>query len=54
MNPKIHRARVPMRTIICEIGTATEKLAKVAEVELDQFVVESPRYIRDITNFKSR
>ena len=30
-NPKIHKAGNPMRSIICGIGTATEKLAEVAE-----------------------
>ena len=50
-NPKIHKAGNPMRTIISGIGTATEKLAEVAEGKLEEFVVRSPSYIRDITDF---
>ena len=47
-NPKIHTAGNPMRTIISGIGTATEK---VAEGELEEFVVRSPSYIQDTTYF---
>ena len=50
-NPKIYKAGNPMRTIISGIGTATEKLAEVAEEELEEFVERSPSYIRDTTDF---
>ena len=40
-----------MRSIISGIGTATEKLAEVAEGELEEFVERSPSYIRDTTDF---
>ena len=46
---KIHKAGNPMRSIIKGIRTATEKLAEVAEGELEEFVVRSPNYIRDTT-----
>ena len=41
----------PMRTIVSGIDTPTERFAEVAEYELDQYVVESPSYLRDTTDF---
>ena len=53
-NPKIHKARNPMRTIINGTGAATEKLAEVEEGELEEFVVRSPSYIPQISLTRSR
>ncbi|VDI75886.1 Hypothetical predicted protein [Mytilus galloprovincialis] len=48
-NPKIHKQNKPYRTIVNGIGTATEKIAEIAEKELDNYVINSPSYIRDTT-----
>ncbi|CAG2204322.1 unnamed protein product [Mytilus edulis] len=50
-NPKIHKQNKPYRTIVNGIGTATEKIAEIAEKELDNYVINSPSYIRDTTDF---
>ena len=50
-NPKLHKQGAPMRTIVNGINTATERLAEVAEHELNEFVKSSPSYIQDTTDF---
>ena len=50
-NPKLHKDDIPYRTIVNGIGTATENLAEIAEKELQDFVVSSPSYIKDTTDF---
>lgn len=50
-NPKLHKPNAPYRTIVSGIGTPTERLAEVAEHELNEFVETSPSYIRDTTDF---
>ncbi|VDI19835.1 Hypothetical predicted protein [Mytilus galloprovincialis] len=50
-NLKIHKQNKPYRTIVNGIGTATEKIAEIAEKELDYYVINSPSYIRDTTDF---
>ena len=50
-NPKIHKSGALMRTIVSGIDTPTERFAEVAEYELEQYVVESPSYLRDTTDF---
>ncbi|CAG2211803.1 unnamed protein product [Mytilus edulis] len=53
-NPKIHKQNKPYRTIVNGIGTATEKIAEIAEKELDNYVINSPSYIRDTTDFLNK
>ena len=43
-----------MRTIVNGIGTATENMAGVAERELNEFVENTPSYVRDTTDFLNR
>ncbi len=50
-NPKIHKKGNPYRTIVNGIGTSTERMAEVAEKELETYVIETPSYIRDTTAF---
>ena len=50
-NPKLHKQGAPMRTIVNGISTATERMAEVAEHELNEFVEGSPSYIQDRTDF---
>ena len=50
-NPKLHKPNAPFRTIVDSKGTPTEKLAEVAENELNDFVETSPSYIRDTPDF---
>ena len=50
-NPKPHKQGAPMQTIVNGINTATERLAEVAEDELNEFVKNSPSYIQDTTDF---
>ena len=33
------------------IGTPTERMAEIAERQLEEYVIESPSYIRDTTDF---
>ena len=41
----------PMRTIVNGMNTATEKIAELAEYELNEYVITSPSFIRDTTDF---
>jgi hypothetical protein len=50
-NPKLHKPGAPFRVIVSGMSTATERLAEVSEYELKEFVVQSPSYIRDTTDF---
>ena len=50
-NPKLHKNNAPMRTIVNGLITATEKLAELAEYELNEYVITSQSYIRDTTDF---
>ena len=50
-NPKLHKSGAPFRTIVSVINTPTEKMAEVAEYKLQEYVLGSPRYIRDTTDF---
>ena len=50
-NPKLHKNNAHMRTIVNGMNTATEKLAELAEYELNEYVITSPSYIRDTTDF---
>ena len=50
-NPKLHKSGAPFRTIVSGINTPTEKMAEVAEYELQEYVLGSPSYIRDTTDF---
>ena len=40
-------------TIVSGIDTPTERFAEVMEHELNDFVINSPTYIRDTTDFIS-
>ena len=40
-----------MRTIVSENDTPTENMAEIAEGQLDQYVEESPSFIKDIQYF---
>ena len=53
-NPKVHKAGNPYRTIVSGIGTATENMAEIAEKELESFVVSSPSYVKDTTDFLNK
>ena len=53
-NPKLHKNNASLRTIVSGIDTPTEKFAEVAEHELNDFVINSPTYIRDTTDFISK
>ena len=50
-NPKLHKKKRPLRTIVNGIGTPTEKMAEVAEFQLNEYVEQSPSYIKDTTDF---
>ena len=50
-NPKLHKSGAPFRTIFSGINTPTEKMAKVVEYELQEYVLGSWSYIRDPTDF---
>ena len=50
-NPKLHKEDAPFRTIVSGVNTPTERIAEVAEYELNEFVINSPTYIRDTTDF---
>ena len=50
-NPKLHKRGAPFRTIVSGINTLTEKTAKVAEYELQEYVLGSSSYIRDTIDF---
>ena len=50
-NPKLHKDGAPFRTIVSGTNTPTERMAEVAEHELNDFVINSPTYIKDTTDF---
>ena len=50
-NPKLHKDGAPFRTIVSGVNTQTERMAEVAEHELNDYVINSPTYIRDTTDF---
>ena len=50
-NPKIHENEMPIRTFISSINSTTERLAEIAECELEQWVTSLPTYIQDSTQF---
>ena len=50
-NPKLHKNGAPFRTIVSGVNTPTERMAEVAEYELNDFVINSPTYIKDTTDF---
>ncbi len=50
-NPKLHKRGIPYRAIVNGRGTATEGMAAVAEAELDQYVKDTPSFLRDTTDF---
>ncbi len=53
-NPKLHKHGVPYRAIVNGRGTATERIAEVAEAQLDEYVKDSPSYIKDTTDFLNK
>ena len=53
-NPKLHKKKRPLRTIVNGIGTPTEKMAEVAEYQLNEYVEQSPSYIKDTTDFLTK
>ena len=50
-NPKLHKAGVPLRTIVSGRGHATERVAQLAESELRTHVESQSSYVRDTTDF---
>ena len=50
-NPKVHKEGHPIRTIISGINHPTEKMAEIAEHELDEWVGKLPTYVKDTTHF---
>ena len=50
-NPKLHKDGAPFRTIVSGVNTPIERMAEVAEHELNEYVINSPTYIRDTTDF---
>ena len=50
-NPNLHKERKPLRTIVNGIGTPTEKMAEIAEFQLNEYVEQTPSYIKDTTDF---
>ena len=53
-NPKMHKPGAPIRTIISGIDHPTEKMAEVAESQLEEWVTGLPSYIKDTTYFCKR
>ena len=53
-NPKIHKSGAPLRTIVSGINTPTEKIAELAEHELNEYVENTPSYVKDTTDFISK
>ena len=53
-NPKLHKAGAPFRTIVNGINTPTAKLAEVADYELQEYVLDSPSYFHDTTDFVNK
>ena len=50
-NPKFHKEGYPLRVIISGRGHPTERIAELAEKQLESHVVNQPSFIRDTTNF---
>ena len=50
-NQKLHKDGAPFRTIVSGVNTPTERMAEVAEHKLNDYVINSPTYIRDTTDF---
>ena len=50
-NPKLHKDHKPYRAIVNNIGTPTEKMAEIAEKELNEYVESTPSYLKDTTDF---
>lgn len=50
-NPKQHKEKTPLRTLISDLNTATEKIAELAEIQLNEFVAASASFLRDMTDF---
>ena len=50
-NPKMHKPGAPIRTIISGTDHPTEKMAEVAESQLEEWVTSLPSYIKDTTHF---
>ena len=50
-NPKLHKNNAPMRTIVNGMNTATGNIAELAEYEINEYVITSPSYTRDTTDF---
>ena len=50
-NPKVHKKDNPIRTIISTINSPTEKLAEVAESEVNEWVESLDTYVKDTTHF---
>ena len=50
-NPKLHKDGAPFRTIVSGVNTPIERMVEVAEHELNDYVINSPTYIRDTTDF---
>ena len=50
-NPKLHKEKAPLRTIVSGLNIATERIAELAEHELNEFVESSPSFLRDTTDF---
>lgn len=50
-NPKLHKKAHPYRAIVNGRGTHTERMAGIAERQLEEYVVNSPSYIKDTTDF---
>ena len=44
-NPKVHKKGTPMRIIVSSINHPTEKIAEVAEKELEEWVEKLPSYM---------
>ena len=53
-NPKIHKEGAPIRTIVSGINHPTEKLAEIAEAQLEEWVTSLPSYIKDTTHFLNK
>ena len=50
-SPKLHKERKPLRTIVNGIGAPTEKMTEIAEFQLNEYVEQTPSYIKDKTDF---
>ena len=51
-NPKMHKKNIPLCTIISRIDHPTERLAEVAEKELNEWVSGLPTYGIQHSSFK--